>query len=163
MRSFPSASPSTRSDSPREVLQQQQQRAGEGRGALTSLPATFPARFQGWPEGEDEEAPGHAGLDREVSGSHPSPCLFTGGKEWGCEPGRCPSRHVGKALCGLALGSTCSLSQLSGSRFLPGIFPGVPAVRASDGTAPAPPETALGFLCLPRVSETRLVPRAAGR
>ncbi|XP_064885029.1 E3 ubiquitin-protein ligase ZNRF1 isoform X2 [Columba livia] len=34
-----------------------------------------------------------------------------------------------------------------------GIFPGTSAIPASNVTAPAPPEPALGFPCLPRVSE----------
>ena len=52
---------------------------------------------------------------------------------------------------------------VSGSRFLTGIFLGMSAIHASDVTAPAPPETALGFPCLPRVSEVHFLAYVVGR
>lgn len=52
---------------------------------------------------------------------------------------------------------------VSVSCFLTGIFPGVSAIHTSDVTAPAPPETALGFPCLPRVSEISFLAYAGGR
>lgn len=53
--------------------------------------------------------------------------------------------------------------RVSGSRFLTGIFPDVSAIHVSDITVPAPPETALGFPCLPRVSEICFLAYAGGR